>query len=364
MKIRAPLLWVLVLGCVVAVSVGSWLATGRSRAVALAAATTTPRPDERYGYRSAAFQQFVQDSFRELHAGDPERFYRWMDEQWPRRASAFPGTRAKNFEELIAEQKRLLESERDPRRRTEATLELCQRLHRCVKTTMPRFSLDRGFEFVNSVQRGERQCFLQSVLIAGLLQRMGVDVGVVMVYRNIKGVPTNNGHAVPLVKLPDGTDTLCDASDPTPFVTHLGLFVRLGDYRFVAPVYKPGGTVIVRYRPEGSKQDLPTARVRTLDTAFLRSQFYYYRGERVVDGTLAKKPSRAALEQSAKYLRESVRLCPQNPLAVYMLARAYVQQGRAAQARPIAQNACELYQKFGWMPNAPREQLGRLSRRG
>ena len=62
------------------------------------------------------------------------------------------------------------------------------------------------------------------MIIAGLAQDMGVNAGVVMVYKNIEGAPTNNGHAVALFKLAEGKDIIVDASDPIPFVEQKGLF--------------------------------------------------------------------------------------------------------------------------------------------
>ena len=78
-----------------------------------------------------------------------------------------------------------------------------------------------------AARSGQRQCFLQSVLIAGLLQRMGISAGVAMVYRNPRGEESNNGHAVTLVKLPDGDDLVADAAElfgchETNHVPHCG----------------------------------------------------------------------------------------------------------------------------------------------
>ena len=60
-------------------------------------------------------------------------------------------------------------------------------LHRMIKKIMPNFDLGYRIEFRNSVANGQRQCFLQSVFIAGCLQRAGVRAGVTMVNRNIEG---------------------------------------------------------------------------------------------------------------------------------------------------------------------------------
>jgi hypothetical protein len=235
-------------------------------------------------------------------------------------------------------------------------------LHRMVKSTIPRFSLDRGFEFCSVVRYGERQCFLQAVLIAGLLQRSGVRAGVAMVYRNLHGQETNNGHAVTLVRLSDGRDLIVDASDPEPFARQQGLYVRAGGYRYVDPVYEGRTGRIASYRTVPEKGKLSPAQVRTLDLAFIRSQFWYYRGERREGGLLSRAKTPAGLAAAAADLRKSVSLCPRNPLAVYMLGRVYHAQGKAEEAHRLFERAHRLYAAAGWVPAGPRQYLALTNR--
>jgi hypothetical protein len=46
----------------------------------------------------------------------------------------------------------------------------------------------------------------------------------------------------------------------------------------------------------------------------------------------------------------SVRGCPRNPLAVYMLGRTYERLGEAVPAQRQFQAAYNLYKSFGWTP--------------
>src|SRR4029079_16762051 len=94
----------------------------------------------------------------------------------------------------------------DANERAEAEQVLGGTIHRIIKKVIPKFSLQHGFEFYQAKDLGERQCFLQSVLVSGLLQRAGIDSGVVMVYKNIAGEATNNGHAVAVARLTNGDD--------------------------------------------------------------------------------------------------------------------------------------------------------------
>lgn len=351
-----------VLGITLSLATAGALATSPHWVPVLAArnAGVSATQDDRFEYASPAFTTWVEDSYRDGDGSDPQAFYRWFADAYQRYPKHFPGKESLSLDDLLAAEKEELAQISDPAARTAATQELCNWLHRMVKTTIPRFSLDRGFEFRYVVQKGERQCFLQSVLVSGLLQRMGVDAGVAMVSKNIEGNPTNNGHAVSVVRLADGTHTLVDCSDPTPFVRHQGLFVRVGGYRYVLPDYRGDTGVIEKYQLASNGKELTPSQVRFLDNGFLRSQFFFYRGERVTDGPLSSKPTPQALEASAEYLRQSVKYCPDNPLAVFSLARVYVKQGKKAEARATMADAHRAYAAAGWEPAGPKELLAQL----
>jgi hypothetical protein len=325
-----------------------------------AAGPTASRSDaEMYPYLSARFSQLVAESYQDQNPAGARSFYRWMDRAYKGMHYRFPGNQRLGLEGLLRSKKRELGRINDAPKRARAEAEVCAYLHKVVKKLVPRFSLDRGFEFSNVVRFGERQCFLQSVLIAGLLQGMGVDAGVVMVSRNTHGEETNNGHAVTLVKLPSGQDIIVDASEPEPFARQQGLFARFGGYRYVVPVYGNRADNILHYKTASGNEEIATASLRPLDFSFIRSQFWYYRGERAKGGLLSTAPTREGLEAAAHSLQTSVRLCPDNPLAVYMLGRTYLAQGRADQAAGQLAQACRLYSRFGWVPAGPKEYLSR-----
>ena len=84
--------------------------------------------------------------------------------------------------------------------------------HRFVKASIPRFSLERGYEFAATLQYSERQCLLQSTIIAALLQRAGLDAGLVMVWKSQTGQESNLGHVTSVLRLPGG-DVQVDASE-------------------------------------------------------------------------------------------------------------------------------------------------------
>lgn len=300
----------------------------------------SPASPAQFPYGSARFAKFVSDSYGAKGAGDPRAFFQWFDRE-------FQKVEGKTVDSYLAARKKQIEAAKD---RAGAEKALGGDLHRIVKKTIPKFSLDRGFEFVNTTNLGERQCFLQSVLVASLLQEAGVDSGVAMVYKNIAGQPTNNGHAVALVRLGNGTDVIVDCSDPEPFVEQKGLFLRSGErkYRYVEPVYE--NAIIKAYRPDGQSQEIQPRSVAMLDVPFLDSQFDYYRGERSIGGVLASKPTKVGLGESVRYLSKSVMECPENPLAVYMLGRAYRKQGRTDLAMKQFRAAKALYEKDGWVP--------------
>jgi len=316
---------------------------------------------ESYPYRSEAFTAFVTDSYKENNAQSLEPFYKWFDDAYVAARPKMGGNLAPTLAEELAARKKELAGIRDPKAKAERERELGAWLHKLIKTTITKFSLDRGFEFTNTVKLCERQCFLQATLISGLAQSMGMDAGVYMVWMNEKGGQSNNGHAVSVIKLTDGRDTLVDASDPHPFMAHEGLFVvdkPAKQYKFVKPRYD-SESAITDYFGAGDSSDLKPASVRTLDTAFLKSQFYYYRGERAPGGFMAKPTTKQGLAASARYLELAEQACPQNPLAVYVLGHVYLKEGLKDKARDQYEKGYSLYKAFGYVPDGPREAVGR-----
>ena len=203
-----------------------------------------------------------------------------------------------------------------------------------IKKTITKFSLDRGFEFTNAVVTNERQCYLQSIIVAGELQKAGYNAGVAMVWNNPKGQTSNNGHAVAVVRT-GAKDIVVDCSEPKPFEVHKGLFMRMGDgYKYVEPVYTPDEW-ITGYRIVGTGETVAPSKLTLLDLPFLRSQFDYYRGERAIGGVIAKAKTPAGLAASEKFYRRSLAECPENPLTVAMLARTLVAEASLRRRRPF-----------------------------
>ena len=155
---------------------------------------TAPEPNENaYPYGSAAFAEFVLDSNRETGART-EPFAEWLERAYRLSDNtALAGYDGRGLMATLASRSRMLRSTSG---RTQMEIGTAVWVWRIIKATIPRFSLDRGYEFVYAERFGERQCLLQSVMIAGLLQAAGLDAGVVMVWKNEAGQVSNNGHAV------------------------------------------------------------------------------------------------------------------------------------------------------------------------
>ncbi|MDH7601532.1 MAG: hypothetical protein QHI38_05215 [Armatimonadota bacterium] len=306
-----------------------------------------------YPYGSKQFTQLVDDSYRENRLGDAKQFYAWFEKvfrQWRYGGKPGPGLNS-----VAAQQKHRLEQVASTSAKASGEAQFAAWLHGMVKKTIPHFNLDTGFEFCNAALRGDRQCLLQSVLIAAILQEAGIDAGIAMVCRNSEGQDSNNGHVVTLVKLSDGEDLLVDASHPEPYVPHQRLLMRTTTYVYVQPVYSKGRNTIVSYIAVGSHKKLPTAKVRPLDYNFVRSQFYFYRGERAKGGLLYRDRTAAGLAAEERELKKSVRLCPGNPLAVYMLGRLHLMQGKTKLAATELTRAYDLYRSYGWVPQGVKD---------
>lgn len=296
----------------------------------------------RLAYGSAEFRALVEESYRHAGARGLPGFEAWWEERYER-------TFGRSLRQALAEARARLGNATSAAERAARQLEVARWAHRTVKTLLPNFDVNRGHEFANAVRFGARQCYLQSVLVASLLQAAGVPAGVFMVWRNPQGQESNNGHATAFALLGTGDHALVDASYPEPFVPHRGVFGRTGDgYRFLEPVYGNGGRIVAYRRPDGRRQP---GGVGGLDAGFVRSQFHYYRGERAPGGPLARRPTPEGLRVAARFLREAERVAPANALAAYMLGHVYRRQGRTAAARAQYLRAYRLYATYGWVPS-------------
>jgi hypothetical protein len=314
-------------------------------------------------YGGAAFAALVAESYAVAGEGSPGDFHQWLRDAYRASGAALPATSGEDLEQDLASARASLHRLPGRAARARAEAELARWAHRFVKQAIPRFSLDRGHEFCNVVKYGERQCLLQSVLIAGLLQAGGCDAGVVMVYANERGEQSNNGHVTVLLKLDDGAALLVDASDPEPFAKHSGLLVRASDYRYVTPVYQPRSSRIAACLTADTRARLAVAKVSALDLTFVGSQFWFYRGERAPGGVIAGQRTAAGLAASRQALEHSVRTCPANPLAVYMLGRTLLYQGDGRSARKLFFTARDLYRRYGWVPPGVKDALAATSPR-
>ena len=315
-----------------------------------------PQPvaaSERYPYGGPAFRQFVGDSYRVL-PGQAQPFEAWLEAAYAKNPKAQLQGQA-TLQGALAARRAQLASTKDATARAALERDTGAWLHRLTKALIPKFSLERGFEFVNTVQLGERQCLLQSVLISGLAQAMGVDAGTAMVWRNEKGQTSNLGHVVAVFKLASGEDVLVDASDPQPFMRHAGLLMRdtaAGGWRFLEPSYDAQAN-ITAYRRSLDGSSRPPAQVRPLSVTYLRSQFYYYRGERTPGGFMGPSTT-AGLAASARFLETATKIEPGNALAVYVLGLVYRKQGRNAEAKAQLERGLALYEGYGFVPDGPR----------
>lgn len=230
--------------------------------------------------------------------------------------------------------------------------------HTFIKKVVPKFSLERGYEFASIPRTGERQCLLQSTIIAGLLQRAGLDAGLVMVWKSQSGQESNLGHVTSVLRLPGGAgDVEVDASEPDPTATHSGLLAWVGGgYRFVEAKFAADNLITGYARSDGQGPMnglVKPAALTFLSLNYVRSQFDYYRGERATGGVLGTgtgKATLAGLASSESFLRRALREEPDNALAASVLGNVLRKQGRDAEARAQFRAAGRLYAAQGRTP--------------
>jgi hypothetical protein len=319
-----------------------------------------------YPYGSEQFDAYIRNSYAETGRGYYKEFYAWMNTSytsWRDNAvqnDIFPFTGAEKlgFMEMCNWAHRQLTGETDAAAREKQELKLSIGVHTIIKGTITRFSLQRGYEFANVVQYGERQCFLQSVLIASILQSAGMEAGVVMVYKNERGEESNNGHAVVLARLTGNEDVLVDASEATPFAKHQGLFCNSADGTvYVEPQYDETGIYIISYNRASGAGTMERNAIRCQGLPFLESMFDVYRGEWIAGGFHDSMKTREGLGLAGKYFMRGIKVCPENPLAAYFCGRVQEELKENELARAYFIQAQRLYQKSGWLPEGLKERL-------
>ncbi len=304
-----------------------------------------------YPFGSSQFAQFVADSNLAAAVPGARDFQTWWRARF--NAAAHPELPGANLDVALETRGQLIRAESNLNNRAVLETKTAAQLHALVKRLIPKFSFEHGFEFTSTVSNLERQCLLQSVLIVSMLERAGVNAGTIMVWKSQSGEESNLGHVVVLLRRSDGRDILVDASDATPFMRHQGLFGFVqGRLHFVKPRFAQDAT-ITAYTDLKSTRSLKPLELQTLTAAYVRSQFFYYRGERAKNGFMGTPSTSAGLERSARFLQESIRLEPNNPLAQYVLGHVYRRLGKLPEARIQYAKGYALYQEQGYVPFEP-----------
>jgi len=320
---------------------------------------------EQFAYGSSAFDRFVRDSYAwtNVPAGDIPPFYKAFDTGSRKVAedARATGLSEKGVSAYLTSEKARISAISDVTKRAAAQTELSATIFRVVKKALPLFSLDRGFEFTSATELRERQCLLQSVLAAGMLQKAGVPAGVAMVWKSERGAISNLSHVVAIVRMADGADRVLDISSDrktkfVPDLPHQGLYLSDGanGYRFVEPQYDDSHR-ITAYRLTGTTQEVKPESMRPLDTSFIRSQFFYYRGERAGGHLIWSPLDPRSLTISVDAFTRSLKECPQNPLTTYMLGKVLAWQGKNAEAQNQFVAAYRLYRAQGRVPDSAQE---------
>ena len=333
-----------------------------------AAPATTAQIGPNFQYGSAAFAEVAQTSYKAVglsgaSVGMYGEFGDWISAAYLKTGVPLGDTAGSLTEALDARSAAIRSASGEAKVKLERGTATWA--HTFIKKAIPKFSLERGFELANVVRTGERQCLAQSFIISALLQRAGMQAGAVMVWANPEGKQSNLGHVVSTVRLSSGTDLLVDASDPTPFMRHLGLLVKTGErYTFVKPVYSADDS-ISGYTAADSGSRLSVAATAPLTLSYLRSQFDYYRGERAIGGFMGTgvgKATPAGLKQSALYLKRAVLEDPQNALATFVLGHVLRRQGQVDLAKTQYQKANTLYTSQGHVPSGVQTVLAAINK--
>ena len=306
-------------------------------------------------YGGANFRALASDSYQ--LAGLPGDFTSWLTDAYA--SAGVPLAGGKTLDAALQARRAELGTAKTLADKDRLARDTAAWAHKFIKKAVPKFSLERGFEFASIVKTGERQCLLQSTIIAGLLQAAGLDSGLVMVWKNMSGQESNLGHVTSVLRLPSGAgDVQVDASEPEPFATHQGLLAWAdGGYRFLTPTFVPTpsgpANLMTGYARADGKGTVKPAALTFLSLPYLRSQYDYYRAERAPGGVLGTgggKATPAGLKTSESYLRKALSEEPNNALAMGVLGTVLRKEGRDAEARAQYRKAGTLYTAQGHTP--------------
>lgn len=321
-----------------------------------AQASATPSPAN-LTYGGANFNALADESYKAV--GLSGTFTNWLADAYTK--AGLPLGDAKTLDEALSARKAALDAAKTPQEKDALARETAAWAHKFIKKAVPKFSLERGFEFGYLVKNGERQCLLQSTIIAALLQRAGLNAGLVMVWKSLSGQESNLGHVTSVLRLPSGAgDVQVDASEPTPFATHQGILAwGDGAYRFLTPKFA-ADSVITAYDRADGQGSLKANALTFLGLNYLRSQYDYYRAERAPGGILGTFTGRATpegLKKSEFYLRRALAAEPRNALATSVLGSVLRREGRTLEAAQQFRKAGALYAAQGHTPASLSDNL-------
>lgn len=319
-------------------------------------ATAAPVPAD-LTYGEANFNALAAESYK--LAGLSGDFSQWLSDAYLK--GGVPLGEGKTLDAALAARKAQLDAAKTPAEKDALARETAAWAHKFIKKVVPKFSLERGFEFASIVKTGERQCLLQSTIIAGLLQKAGLDAGLVMVWKSLTGQESNLGHVTSVLRLPSGMgDVQVDASEPEPFATHQGILALAdGGYRFLAPQFGKD-SLITAYRREDGKGSVKAGDLTFLPLSYVRSQYDYYRAERAIGGVLGTgtgKSTPEGLKVSEQFLRQALAQEPRNTLAANVLGTVLRKQGRIPEAQAQYHKAAVLYAAQGHTPAGMKANL-------
>lgn len=312
-------------------------------------AQATPAPAD-LTYGGANFQALAAESYRIM--GVDGDFTAWLADAYVKGGVPLAG--GQTLQGALSARRAELAAATTPEARDRLARDTAGWAHRFIKKVVPRFSFERGFEFASIVKTGERQCLLQSTIIAALLQNAGLNAGLVMVWKSLSGQESNLGHVTSVLRLPSGAgDLQIDASEPQPVAAHQGILAWVsGDYRFLTPTFS-AGDLITGYERADGRGAVPARALTFLTLKYVRSQFDYYRAERATGGILGTGTGHATeggLKTSETYLRRALALEPRNALAASVLGSVLRREGRTLEAQQQYRKAAALYTTEGHVP--------------
>ena len=115
--------------------------------------------DQTCPYSGERFKSITRDSYKYMRSGKPDEFYRWMERSYKTHYKHLLNAENTSLNLYLIKEKQYLTNIKNKKEKANMEMQLGGCLHKYIKSAITKFSLERGFEFYNTVSLGRAAVF-------------------------------------------------------------------------------------------------------------------------------------------------------------------------------------------------------------